>query len=171
MGYAFQDTQRTSVRRAFQYRAANLPLVAQQLRTDYLVSDLSVQQFGIYLLETSAQDGTAAFDAGLRVHAGYAQVDFDPLDWVKINAGVRYEKGRQRVAAIDLFNTGAVGQFNTDRAETAQLVVLPVAGDVGDGQVAEPRAVTGGPARDPARRTHQTAENRAATGRSPPRLP
>ena len=112
-GYAYSDTNRTTVRREFQYRATNLPLAVQQLRPDYLLSDFTIRQYGIRLLETSAQAGTAAFDAGLKVHAGYAQFDADLLDNLKVNAGVRYETAKQNVNTVDLFGTGAATQFNT----------------------------------------------------------
>jgi TonB-dependent receptor len=108
------DTERTSVRRAFQYRASNLPVPVQQLRPDYLVSDATVQYFGITLLETSAQEGTAAFDAGLRVHGGYGQVQLDPTDSLKINAGVRYERARQTSVPVDLFDTGSSAIVETN---------------------------------------------------------
>lgn len=106
-GYAYSDTKRTSERRAFVYRANNLPREVQQLRPDYLLSDSTIQNFGITLLETSAQEGTAAFDAGLTTHAGYGQVQAQIAPTVNINAGVRYEKGTQIVAPIDLFNSGS----------------------------------------------------------------
>lgn len=113
VGYAYQDNQRTSVRRELLFRANNLPLAVQQLRPDYLLSDQILQTYGIVLLETSAQDGTAAFDAGLTVHAGYAQVIAQPLEPLNITAGVRYETAKQNVSAVDLFGTGLTGQFNT----------------------------------------------------------
>jgi TonB-dependent receptor len=106
-GYAYSDTARTSVRRAFQFRAANLPVAVQQLRPDYLLSDTSIQAFDITLLETSAQDGTAAFDAGLTTHAGYTQIQAPLTPGVTINAGVRYESAQQFVVPVDLFGTGA----------------------------------------------------------------
>ena len=112
-GYAYTDTSRTSVRRAFQYRASNLPVPVQQLRPDYLLSDYTIQTYGITLLETSAQDGTAAFDAGLRVHGGYGQVIAQLLPTLNLTAGVRYETGTQTVSAVDLFGTGLNGAFST----------------------------------------------------------
>lgn len=114
VGYAYQDTDRTSVRRAFQFRALNLPIPVQQLRPDYLLSDSTIQLFDIVLQETSAQDGTAAFDANLTVHAGYGQVVAQVLPTVSLTAGVRYEDGRQTVQAIDLFSSGLGDQFNTN---------------------------------------------------------
>ncbi len=107
VGYAYSDTHRTSVRRAFQFRAANLPLAVQQLRPDYLLSDASIQLYDISLLETSAQDGTAAFDANLTTHAGYGQIQAELISGVNLNAGVRYEEAKQNVSPVDLFNTGS----------------------------------------------------------------
>ncbi len=113
-GYAFSDTHRVSSRRAFQYRASNLPVAVQQLRPDYLLSDATIQLFGITLLETSAQDGTAAFDADLVAHAGYAQLQAQLVGGVNVNAGVRYEDAKQRVAPIDLFSSGSLAIAQTD---------------------------------------------------------
>lgn len=74
VGYAYSDTHRVATRRSFLFRASNLPLAVQQLRPDYLLSDATIQLYDITMIETSAQDGTAAFDAKLRTHAGYAQL-------------------------------------------------------------------------------------------------
>ncbi|WP_447764639.1 TonB-dependent receptor domain-containing protein [Sphingopyxis panaciterrae] len=114
VGYAYSDTHRIAVRRAFQFRASGLPVAVQQLRPDYLLSDASIQLYDITLLETSAQDGTAAFDANLTTHAGYAQVQAEIVPTVNINAGVRYEEAKQTVVPVDLFNTGASAIVATD---------------------------------------------------------
>lgn len=107
VGYAYSDTHRVSSRRSFQYRASNLPVAVQQLRPDYLLSDATIQLYDITLLETSAQDGTAAFDANLTTHAGYAQLQAELMAGLNVNAGVRYEDAKQTVAPIDLFNSGS----------------------------------------------------------------
>ena len=116
VGYAYNDTERTSTRRAFQYRASALPVPVQQLRPDYLVSDATVDAFGLTLLETSAQDGTAAFEASLQTNAVYGLINAELSDMVKINAGARYEQAEQFVAPIDLFGTGAsaIAETNLD---------------------------------------------------------
>jgi len=106
VGYAYTDTHRVAVRRAFQFRASGLPVPVTQLRPDYLLSDASIQLYDITLIETSAQDGTAAFEADLVTHAGYAQLQAELASGVNINAGVRYEDGKQTVVPVDLFNTG-----------------------------------------------------------------
>lgn len=107
VGYAYTDTSRTSVRRAFQFRAPGLPVAVTQLRPDYLLSDTTIQLYDITLIETSAQDGTAAFDAGLTTHAGYAQIQAELAPGMNVNVGVRYEDGKQTVVPVDLFGTGA----------------------------------------------------------------
>ena len=114
VGYAYSDTHRVSERRSFLFRGSNLPLAVQQLRPDYLLSDATIQLYDITLIETSAQDGTAAFDAKLRTHAGYAQVQAEVVPTVNINAGVRYETAKQTVLPIDLFNTGSSAIIATD---------------------------------------------------------
>lgn len=107
IGYAYSDASRVSTRRAFVYRANNLPVPVQQLRPDFLLSDSTIQLFDIFLLETSAQDGTAAFQADLTNHAGYFQLQVQMLEGLSLNAGVRYETAKQTVVPIDLFNTGS----------------------------------------------------------------
>ncbi|MBU0823154.1 MAG: TonB-dependent receptor, partial [Alphaproteobacteria bacterium] len=114
VGYAYTDTSRTAVRRAFQFRAPNLPIAVQQLRPDYLLSDASIQLYDIALVETSAQDGTAAFDAGLTTHAGYAQLQAEIVSGMNVNVGVRYEDGKQTVVPIDLFGSGASAIVQTN---------------------------------------------------------
>ena len=102
IGYAYSDTSRTATRRAFQFRGSNLPVAVTQLRPDYLLSDATIQLYDITMLETSAQDGTAAFDAGLTTHAGYAQLQAEIVSGMNVNVGVRYENGKQTVVPIDL---------------------------------------------------------------------
>jgi TonB-dependent receptor len=114
VGYAYTDTSRIAVRRAFQFRAQNLPIAVQQLRPDCLLSDASIQLYDIALVETSAQDGTAAFDAGLTTHAGYAQLQAEIASGMNVNVGVRYEDGKQTVVPIDLFGTGGSAIVQTN---------------------------------------------------------
>jgi outer membrane receptor protein involved in Fe transport len=103
-GYAFTDTKRTSSRYELHYDATNLPIPVQQLRPDYLVSDSTIQYFNLTLLDFSSN--YPVYDAALRVHSGYAQVQVEPFDGISLNAGVRYEKGRQSVTGVDVYNTG-----------------------------------------------------------------
>ena len=134
VGYAYSDAQRTSTRRDFQFRGSNLPIAVQQLRPDYLLSDATIRLFDITLLETSAADGTAAFDAKLRTHAGYGLIQAEIVPTVNINAGVRYETAKQTVFPIDLFNTGgsaiATTNLNNDYFLPAVTLTWEVAPDM-----------------------------------------
>jgi outer membrane receptor protein involved in Fe transport len=134
VGYAYTDTSRTAVRRAFQFRASGLPVPVTQLRPDYLLSDASIQLYDITLVETSAQDGTAAFDAGLTTHAGYAQLQAEIVSGMNVNVGVRYEDGKQTVVPIDLFGTGgsaiAATNINNDYWLPAVTLTWEVAPDM-----------------------------------------
>ncbi|HAF40689.1 MAG TPA: TonB-dependent receptor [Sphingobium sp.] len=113
-GYAFTDTKRTSSRYELHYDATNLPIPVQQLRPDYLLSDVSIQYYDISLLEFSGN--YPVYDAALRVHAGYGQFQAEVIPGVTINAGVRYEKGEQSVTGLDVYNTG-VTPFNEIRKD------------------------------------------------------
>lgn len=106
-GYAYTDNSRNSTRRDFRYQVADiLPAGVSQQRPDYLLSPFNIQSFDIYLTESSAAAGVAAYDAGLTIHAGYGQVEAELFDGLRLTAGVRYETADQFVNALDLFGTG-----------------------------------------------------------------
>ena len=54
-------------------RRAAASTVAQE-RPDFLLSDFNIYTFNIQLRDVSGAEGAAAYDADLRIHAGYAQV-------------------------------------------------------------------------------------------------
>lgn len=117
IGYSYSDTKRASSRREFRYQAPDggLPKGLGILRPDYLVSDAVIRQFDIGFFETTAQQGVANFDAGLRVHGVYGQVRWAPVDGLSIDAGVRWEDGLQTVQSIDLDGTPVTDpRFNTE---------------------------------------------------------
>jgi outer membrane receptor protein involved in Fe transport len=114
IGYAFSDTKRRSSRYELHFDAVNLPVGAQQMRPDYLLSDASIQFYDIGLLEFSGN--YPVYDAALRTHAGYAQVKASVLPGLSFDAGVRYEKGRQSVTGVDVYSTG-ITPFNQIRKE------------------------------------------------------
>lgn len=106
-GYAYTDNRRDASRREFRYLPEDaLPPGVEQQRPDFLISEFNIRSFDILLREISGAVGVAAYDAGLRVHGGYGQVEAELLDGVRLTAGVRYENGRQFVQSIDLFGTG-----------------------------------------------------------------
>jgi hypothetical protein len=108
-GYAYTDTKRTSSRYELHFDAVNLPVAVQQLRPDYLLSDATIQLYDLGLLDFSGN--YPVYDAAMRVHAGYGQVKAELFPGFSIDAGVRYESGRQSVTGVDVYSTG-VTPFN-----------------------------------------------------------
>lgn len=106
-GYAWYDNQRSSVRRDFRFTSIDvLPFEVAQQRPDYLLSDFNIYTYNIVLTEVSGTAGAAAYDASLRVNAGYGEAEIEPVAGVRFTAGLRYEDGSQRVTPIDLFGIG-----------------------------------------------------------------
>lgn len=106
-GYAWLDNQRNSTRRDFRFVPIDeLPIEVAQQRPDYLLSDFNIYTYDIVLTEVSGTAGAAAYDADLETHAGYVQAEIRPTEDLRLQAGVRYERGRQSVAPIDLFGIG-----------------------------------------------------------------
>ena len=106
-GYAYYRNTRSSERRDFRFTALDaLPLSVAQERPDFLLSDFNIYTFDIVLTEVSGTAGAAAYDAGLTVHAGYAQAEIEPVTGLRVALGARYEEGRQFVTPIDLFGLG-----------------------------------------------------------------
>ncbi len=117
-GYAYNDNQRESD--FFQYRfqpSDAIPLAVAQQRPDFLLSDFNVQTYGIFLQQTNLLPGAARYEASLKVHGAYGQVELEPADGVQFVAGVRYEKGEQRVIPVDLYGSGnvAIPETQIDR--------------------------------------------------------
>jgi len=103
-GYAYTDNTRQAIRRDFDYfPTGSLPISVAQERIDYLLSDANVYLWNVLLRETTGGLGSAAYDAGLEVNAGYVMAEMQPLPAVTVNVGVRYEEGRQSVTPLTLF--------------------------------------------------------------------
>ncbi|MBP6363614.1 MAG: TonB-dependent receptor [Novosphingobium sp.] len=101
-GYAYTDTKRDSTRREFQFIApSDMPFGVSLLRPDLLLSPGIIDFYNIALIETTETD--PAFTAGLRVHGAYGKVNFEPIDGVSIDAGVRYETAKQSVTPQQVF--------------------------------------------------------------------
>ncbi|PKP90640.1 MAG: TonB-dependent receptor [Alphaproteobacteria bacterium HGW-Alphaproteobacteria-16] len=113
-GYAYTDTFRTSSRYFFRFVGPNNGPVNQtvsQQRPDYLLSDYNIQTYGITLRNESTGTGAAAYDASLKVHAGYLQGEAELLDGLRTSIGVRYETAKQEVLP-----TGSVTGTNLDNS-------------------------------------------------------
>jgi len=103
-GVDITDTQRDSERRAFQIAApATLPSYIAMLRPDHLLSAAVIDEYGIFMTETTETD--PAFTASLRTEAAYAQLQAELMDGVELSAGARYEKGEQEVRPLQVFDT------------------------------------------------------------------
>ena len=78
-GYAYTRTERDSSRFQFQYFRPDgaLPVDVAQERPDFLLSDFNIYNFNIQLRDISGAEGTAAYEAELRVHAGYGQAEVE----------------------------------------------------------------------------------------------
>lgn len=101
-GYAYQRTERTSSRYQFRYFRPDgaLPIAVAQQRPDYLLSDFNIYTYNIQLFDVSGAEGAAAYEADLTVHAGYGQVEIEPVGGLRATLGVRYEDANQSVLPI-----------------------------------------------------------------------
>ncbi len=125
-GYAFSDSERTSSRRELAFRDSTYvdPTLAANgitvddttvatngfslLRPDLLLGDASVLYNGITLVELGTTAGQQAYNAGLRVHGVYLKSEFEPIDLLRVDLGVRYETAKQTITPLDLFNSGSI---------------------------------------------------------------
>lgn len=106
-GGAYLKNDRRATRRDFRYTPLDiLPLEVAQERPDYLLSDFNVYTYDIVLTDISGTAGAARYEADLEVRAGYLQLEAEPVDRLRLQAGLRYEDAVQRVEPVDLFGTG-----------------------------------------------------------------
>ncbi len=116
VGGVFSDTNRISSRRQFLFRASsNFPVEAAVLRPDLLLSPglivgatkdsngntLTTPVGGIDLVESDTS--TPSFRGKLRNYAGYAKLNWEFTDQFSLDAGVRFEKAKQSVTAVQVF--------------------------------------------------------------------
>ncbi len=102
LGYAYVHTRRRTERRDFLITASStLPIGVSLLRPDLLLGSNIVNAFGIGLVDQN--EANPVFQASLRNHAGYVQLQADIVDGLELNAGVRYEKATQLVTPVQVF--------------------------------------------------------------------
>ena len=102
VGYAYSDTERQTEVRSFSFIApSNLPLGVATLRPDVLLQPGVINAFDIALVDTN--ETNPIFNATLRTHAGYGQLNFQLTDEIGITGGVRYETAKQRVVPVEVF--------------------------------------------------------------------
>jgi outer membrane receptor protein involved in Fe transport len=103
-GYAYLDNDRNFESREFRFIAEEPLSANQQLqRPDFFFADPNIGPNALQIVETTGQEGAAAFDAQLEVHAAYVQGDLELGENIRASAGVRYEDGEQIVRPFDLF--------------------------------------------------------------------
>ncbi|HET7817164.1 MAG TPA: TonB-dependent receptor [Sphingomicrobium sp.] len=103
LGGAYTNQDRDSSRRDFVFLApSSFPTGVATLRPDVLLSPGIIDFYDIDFVETN--EGNPAFNAGLKVYAGYAKANAQLTDELSLDAGVRYEKADQDVSPIQVFN-------------------------------------------------------------------
>jgi outer membrane receptor protein involved in Fe transport len=106
-GYAYLKNDREATRRDFRYTPLDaLPFAVAQQRPDFLLSDYNIYTYDIVLTDLSGTAGAARYEADLEVHGAYVQAEAELIPQLRLQAGVRYEKGNQTVAPSDLFASG-----------------------------------------------------------------
>lgn len=104
-GIAHTAQGRRSALRSFGYRwigaGGNPPIEIQQERIDYLFSDFNINENGFVIEERTPSGGNNLYDAELEVTAAYAKVDVEPIQYVRIALGGRFERGFQTVITRD----------------------------------------------------------------------
>ncbi|MDQ3078505.1 MAG: TonB-dependent receptor [Pseudomonadota bacterium] len=102
VGYAFSDTKRRTEVRSFSFVApSDFPIGVATLRPDLLLQPGVINAFNIGLIDIN--ETNPIFDATLRTHAGYGQLNFQVTEDLGITGGVRYETARQDVVPVDVF--------------------------------------------------------------------
>ncbi|PKB19055.1 TonB-dependent receptor [Novosphingobium kunmingense] len=127
-GGAFSDTQRTSSRRQFQFLAPAicegvpspttvcLPAGVTLQRPDFLLGANKIDAFGISLIESD--EGNPAFLATLRNAAGYGKANFEIVDGLTLDAGVRYEWAKLGVSPIQVFTVPGAATTGTSQSRS-----------------------------------------------------
>src|SRR5690606_24037136 len=115
----YSDTDRYSERREFLFDVSQeninpdpegppilLPIEVLQAiglrQPGQVLNAATYNGFRVSLIDTA--EGDPAFGAALRVHGGYGQVQWRPLDALTLQAGVRFEDAVQSVTPVGVLN-------------------------------------------------------------------
>ncbi len=102
VGGAYTDQNRDSSRRDFTFLAPNdFPTAVGTLRPDLLLQPGIIDFYNIDFIETN--EGNPAFNATLKVAAGYAKMNARFTETLSLDAGVRYEDGKLEVVPLQVF--------------------------------------------------------------------
>lgn len=108
IGYAYSDTVRVTDRRAFQFRYSGDAQILQGislLRPDLLLSSGIVNSLptGSSIDLIDREGGNPRYRATLQTNAGYFQLKAQITPEININAGVRYEDGKQAISPVMVY--------------------------------------------------------------------
>ncbi|QNE30726.1 TonB-dependent receptor plug domain-containing protein [Sphingomonas sp. NBWT7] len=118
-GYYYSQNERSSIRLPFTFQTATggaIPFPCNLFRPDYLLSPdvlsgCPVATTGtpadnaVQLRFDSGLNGSFAYDASLKIHAGYVQAEAEAIDGIRAIFGVRYETAKQSVTPIGALST------------------------------------------------------------------
>jgi len=122
-GLESSKTERDSERREFLFIApSDFDTGVGMLRPDLLLGGAIIEYYRIGLIESTESD--PAFSATLKTNGSYLQVQAEIVEGLEINAGVRHEKGEQRVRPLQVFSTPSNSGANTSLDNS---YVLPAA--------------------------------------------
>jgi len=122
-GLESSKTERDSERREFLFIApSDFDTGVGMLRPDLLLGGAIIEYYRIGLIESTESD--PAFSATLKTNGSYLQVQAEIVEGLEINAGVRHEKGEQRVRPLRVFSTPSNSGANTSLDNS---YVLPAA--------------------------------------------
>jgi len=122
-GLESSKTERDSERREFLFIApSDFETGVGMLRPDLLLGGAIIEYYRIGLIESTESD--PAFSATLKTNGSYLQVQAEIVEGLEINAGVRHEKGEQRVRPLQVFSTPSNSGANTSLDNS---YVLPAA--------------------------------------------
>lgn len=104
-GYDYAYTSRDSSRREFQIIApSEFPTEVGLFRPDFLLGSAIIDLWGLRLIETTEQ--FPAFAARMLTHGAFGQVQAQLAPSLELSAGARFERGKQVVRPIQVFNSG-----------------------------------------------------------------
>ena len=103
VGYAYTDTERETSVRSFLFLApSDFPIGVATLRPDVLLQPGVINAFNVALIDTN--EANPNFLSTLRTNAVYGQLELQISDAFNITGGVRYEKAKQAVDPIEVFD-------------------------------------------------------------------
>jgi TonB-dependent receptor len=115
-GYSFSDTSRRFEALNFIYDDAGSPIgqTANGYLPIYLIlSPTLIAAEGISLRQSNRPFGQSLYRADLTVHGGYVRGDFELTEGLRLEAGVRYERGDQSLTLPDVYGNNTLGGIGT----------------------------------------------------------